>query len=116
MEAVPAPTLNKISPPLPTVAAPDAIINVPDEPELVVPLENFKEPLIPAAPALLVRTITDPLDFVVPVPVDSEILPPDADPLLPAPAVISPPIPVEEVPTRISIFPAFPPVAAPDVN
>ena len=116
IDLVPAPTLTNMSPPLPTVAAPVATMIVPDEPELVVPVENFNKPLTPRVPALLVRTMTDPLDFVVPAPDESEILPPVAVALFPALAVTSPPTFVEDVPTVSSIFPALPPVAEPESN
>jgi hypothetical protein len=76
VEAVPAPTESRMSPPFPAVAAPVEIITEPDDPLLVVPDANRMMPLAPAAPALLVRIITPPLDFVVPSPEVIDIIPP----------------------------------------
>ena len=62
-----------MSPPFPTVADPVANWIAPEAPELVVPVEKDKCPLTPVVPASTVLTTTEPLDEVVPAPVDSDI-------------------------------------------
>lgn len=58
-----SPTLKIMLPLRPPVAPPDAITTEPEEPELVVPDENFNDPLVPAVPAFDVLNTIDPLDF-----------------------------------------------------
>jgi len=58
-----SPTLKIMLPLRPPVALPEAIVTEPEEPELVVPDENFNDPLVPAVPAFEVLTTMDPLDF-----------------------------------------------------
>ena len=84
----------------------------PDDPELVVPVEKLMCPLTPAAPAFGVRTITDPLDFVVPAPVDIDTVPPVVEVVRPADMTICPPVPVSAVPTLAVMVPALPPPCA----
>jgi hypothetical protein len=56
---LPADTL--IAPPLPPVAAPDAIVTAPVSPTLDVPEENLNAPLTPAAPEFIVYSVSAPL-------------------------------------------------------
>ena len=67
----------------PPTALPVLICNKPELPELVVPVENFKDPLTPATPALAVWNTTAPLDVAVPVPLFNETAPPVANALIP---------------------------------
>ena len=48
----PKPTETSMFPDFPPAACPVNILNAPDEPELVVPVENSRDPLTPDAPAL----------------------------------------------------------------
>ena len=81
------------------MAAPEFNVTAPLDPELVVPEVKYNSPLIPLAPALLVFTITDPLDLVEPKPVCKEIAPPVVSIVLPASMTPDPPTSV-----RSSLF------------
>ena len=69
---------------------------------------NDKNPLIPRVPALLVCNIIEPLDFVVPVPVDTLSVPPVNSLVSPVLIEISPPSDVVPVPTETNISPPLP--------
>jgi hypothetical protein len=70
------PTLSSMFPDLPVVAVPVDRTIFPEEPELVVPVLKTIAPLIPVVPAFTVFITTEPLDVVVPAPVDNEMKPP----------------------------------------
>ena len=74
--AVPVPTLNRMSPLLPTVAAPVESAREPEAPELVVPDANVRVPLVPATPLFTLRTTTAPELFAVPTPLSIRTAPP----------------------------------------
>jgi hypothetical protein len=82
--AVPDITDMTIFPPLPSVAAPVLNLRLPDEPLLVVPVMKDRLPLVPAAPAFLDCTSTEPLEVRLLIPVVNEIEPPV--PPFPSPA------------------------------
>ena len=82
-------------------------------PLLAVPLVNDSIPEIPRTPASTVRTITDPLDVVVPEPVLRLIEPPVTGVLVPADEIILPPAVVLPVPIERIMSPALPPSALP---
>merc|ERR1719453_1103012 len=65
-----------IAPPVPPVAAPDAIEIEPLVPELVVPELKTNRPLTPFAPAFAVLIVIAPLVVAVPSPVLMSIWPP----------------------------------------
>ena len=72
-------------------AVPVAMLTLPDDPELVVPVENDIVPLTPRVPPLAVRSTTAPLDFTVPNPDDIDTDPPVTAELVPAVMIIWPP-------------------------
>ena len=67
--------------------------NDPVDPELAVPVENLNDPLSPATPALLVRTLIDPEEVAVPSSDTRETDPPVLLSPLPASRLTKPPIP-----------------------
>ena len=91
-----APTPISFSPPVTTIAlcAPPVFSKKdPADPELAVPVENAKEPLIPATPALSVLILTEPEVDCVPASATKEINPPVRLSPLPAKIFMEPPIP-----------------------
>jgi hypothetical protein len=65
-----------MEPPRPAVAVPDPISTSPECPVTDVPVLNFKAPLAPAVPALVVLIETIPLVVAVPSPETQNKLPP----------------------------------------
>jgi hypothetical protein len=65
---------------------------LPEEPEVVLPLERSTGPLTPLVPAAALFSVRDPLDVEVPVPLENVISPPVAVPAPPFSA-IEPPTP-----------------------
>ena len=83
---VASPLLIFKSPALPLAAFPVEIDTAPEDPELVVPVANFKCPLIPVVPASSVFRMTAPLEDVLPFPVLIDMKPP----VVPAAVEVSP--------------------------
>jgi len=96
------------------VAAPLPIYIAPEFPELLVPELKTNMPLLPAEPALTLRTITMPLLDTVPSPLAKLKAPPVTVVLRPAKACIEPPAPLVPLPTATITAPARPPVATPE--
>ena len=73
------------------------ILIAPDAPELVVPVENDKEPLTPLVPASVDLIFNDPDDEAVPTPVLKLTAPPVPVLAVPPTSATPPPIPVVPV-------------------
>jgi hypothetical protein len=103
-----------ISPPLPAVAAPVAIVRDPVVPEDEVPEANLRAPLTPFVPAFDVTRRIAPLEVAVPEPAVREREPPVLEAVVkPAFSETAPPSPVSPVPTLTMTSPLLPFVAEP---
>jgi hypothetical protein len=75
----PEPALTMIAPAPPLLFPCPVDIKIePDVPELVVPVRKTRAPDIPSVPAFGVRMVTEPLDFRLLVPLESDTNPPVA--------------------------------------
>lgn len=86
---------------------------IPEDPELVVPVEKWIDPLTPAVPALAEPMLIAPLVEEMPVPDRIETNPPVAAELLPPATTTSPPSLLELAPTDKMMDPAVPDAAEP---
>jgi hypothetical protein len=98
-----------IEPPLPAVALPVLMSTFPDDPEFEFPVLISIAPLTPLDPLSDVFKTMDPLDFEVPIPEESETVPPVPDEDTPPATWTEPAVPLAPVdapPERVTLPPA----------
>jgi hypothetical protein len=98
-------------PPVPDIAAPVPIANLPLDPRELYPVLRLSMPLKPLDFAAAVASSKSPLLEVVPSPLVIPIEPPDRTEEIPALMLIDPPTPLDPEPTIIRNGPPLPPIA-----